>query len=162
MRSLIFMKEVPMKKILLAALAATFAMAAWAQKSPSGNAAFDGMDKNRDGYLGREEVAGEKELAKRLTRFDANKDGRLSMDEYIKANQDNDKRIAADSTITTKVKAKLLAEKGVPSTAISVETYEGRVQLTGFVDNKDQIAKAGKVASGTAGVKTVENKLAVK
>jgi hyperosmotically inducible periplasmic protein len=86
----------------------------------------------------------------------------MSLEEYIKANKDNDERIVADSTITTKVKTKFLAEKGIPSTAISVETYEGRVQLSGFVENKDVIAKAGKLASEVSGVKTVENKLAVK
>jgi hyperosmotically inducible protein len=154
--------EVPMKKLLVAALAFAFASTAWAQKSPSGNTAFDGMDKNRDGYLSKEEIAGEKELAKRLAKFDANKDGRMSLEEYIKANKDNDERIVADSTITTKVKTKFLTEKGIPSTAISVETYEGRVQLSGFVENKDVVAKAGRLAGEVSGVKTVENKLAVK
>jgi hyperosmotically inducible protein len=159
---LIFTKEIPMKKFLVVAVAATFASAAWAQKFPSGNAAFDGMDKNRDGYLGRDEVGGEKELAKRLDKFDANKDGKLSMDEYIKANKDNDERIAADSTITTKLKAKYLAEKGIPSTKISVSTYEGTVRLTGTVDSKDQVAAAGRIAAATEGVKKVDNKLATK
>jgi hyperosmotically inducible protein len=156
------MMEVPMKTLLVAALALAFASTAWAQKSPSGNAAFDGMDKNRDGYLSKEEISGEKELAKRLAKFDANKDGRMSLEEYIKANKDNDERIVADSAITTKVKTRFLTEKGIPSTAISVETYEGRVQLSGFVENKDVIARAGKLASEVSGVKTVENKLAVK
>jgi hyperosmotically inducible protein len=151
-----------MKRLVIATAIALLASAAWAQKSPSGNAAFDGLDKNRDGYLGKEEVAGEKELAKRHARFDANKDGRLSMDEYIKANKDNDERVVADSTITTKVKTSFLTEKGIPSTAISVETYEGTVLLSGFVANSDIVARAGKVAAGVSGVKKVENKLVVK
>ena len=50
------------------------------------------------------------------------------------AHKDNDARITADSAITTKVKTTFLT-KGIPSTAISVETYEGIVQLSGFVDN---------------------------
>ncbi len=133
-----------------------------AQKRDSGNAAFDALDKNRDGFLSQEEVAGEKELAKRFVRFDADKDGRWNVNEYIKANQDNDGRVISDSAITTKVKALLLAEKGVPSTSISVETYEGRVLLSGFVDSKEQIAKAGRVAAGVSGVKQVQNNLAVK
>jgi hyperosmotically inducible protein len=135
---------------------------ALAQKRESGNAAFDALDKNRDGFLSKEEVAGEKELSKRFVRFDADKDGRWNPNEFIKANQDNDARVLADSAVTTKVKALLLAEKGVPSTSISVETYEGRVLLSGFVDNKDQIAKAGRVAAGVSGVKHVQNNLAVK
>jgi osmotically-inducible protein OsmY len=150
-----------MKRFLLAIFLSLIAAGAWAQKSPSGNAAFDGLDKNRDGYLSKEEVAGEKELAKRHAKF-ANKDGRMSLEEYIKANKDNDERVVADSTITTKVKTNFLTEKGIPSTAISVETYEGTVLLSGFVSSNDIVAKAGKVAAGVSGVKKVENKLVVK
>ena len=151
-----------MKSIVIAALCALFAPTVLAQKSPSGNNSFDGLDKNRDGYLGSQEVAGEKEMAKRFARFDENKDGKWSLAEFIKANQDNDKRVAADSTITTKVKTKFLAEKGIPSTAISVETYEGTVLLSGFVDSNAVKEKAGKLAQGISGVKSVENKLSVK
>lgn len=151
-----------MKRILAAALIAVFVVPAWAQKSKSGNSGFDSMDKNRDGLLSKEEIAGDKELAKRLSKFDADKDGRLNVDEFVKANQDNDKRVLADSTITTKVKALLLAEKGVPSTSISVETYEGIVQLSGFVDSTAIRDKAGKVAAGVSGVKRVQNNLVVK
>jgi hyperosmotically inducible protein len=83
-----------------------------------------------------------------------------SEDEYGKAMQDNDKRVLADSAITTKVKGELLITKGIPSASISVETYEGRVQLSGFVDKKEQAA--GKVAAAVSGVRTVQNDLKVK
>ncbi len=132
-----------MKRIILILLLALFAATAWAQKKESGNNAFDAFDKNRDGFLGKDEVAGERELAKRFGRFDADKDGRWNVSEFIKANQDNDGRILADTAITTKVKALLLAEKGIPSTSISVETYEGRVLLSGFVDSNAVKDKAG-------------------
>jgi hyperosmotically inducible protein len=151
-----------MKRLLAATLIAVFASGASAQKSKSGNNAFDAIDKNRDGYLSKEEVAGDKELAKRFTKFDADKDGRLDLNEFLKAGQDNDARVLSDSAITTKVKALLLAEKGVPSTSISVETYEGRVLLSGFVDSNAQVAQAGKVAAGVSGVTKVQNNLAVK
>lgn len=151
-----------MSKRFAIALVAVLASTAWAQKSPSGNSGFDGLDKNRDGYLSKEEIAGDKEMVKRYERFDADKNGRWDLDEYIKAHKDNDARITADTTITTKVKSALLLEKGIPSTAISVETYEARVQLSGFVDNAAIKEKAGKVAAGVSGVKAVENKLAVK
>jgi len=149
-----------MRKLLATALALAFAATALAKET--GNQAFDALDKNHDGFLSKQEVAGEKELAKRFAKFDANKDGRLSVDEFIKANQDNDARVLADSTITTKVKAALLTEKGVPSTAISVETYESRVLLSGFVDSAAVKEQAGKVAGGVAGVKRVQNNLVVK
>jgi osmotically-inducible protein OsmY len=151
-----------MKKLLAAALSVALASTAWAQKKESGNNAFDALDKNRDGFLSKEEVAGDRELAKRFVRFDADKDGRWNVNEYIKANQDNDGRVLSDSAITAKVKALLLAEKGVPSTSISVETYEGRVLLSGFVDSAAITEKAGKVAAGVTGVKLVQNNLVVK
>jgi len=151
-----------MKKLLVLAFALVLSSAAWAQKKETGNSSFDALDRNRDGFLGKEEVAGDKELAKRFARFDANKDGRWNVDEYVRANKDNDSRIVSDSAITTQVKALLLAEKGVPSTAISVETYEGRVMLSGFLETKDQVAKAVRVASGVSGVKQVQNNLVVK
>lgn len=151
-----------MRKTLVLALALALSSAAWAQKKESGNSAFDALDRNRDGFVSKEEVAGERELAKRFVRFDSDKDGRWNVDEYVRANKDNDSRIVQDSAITTQVKALLLAEKGVPSTAISVETYEGRVMLSGFLESKDQVAKAVKVASGVSGVKQVQNNLVVK
>ncbi len=151
-----------MKRLLVVALIAVFASAAWAQTKPSGSTAFDALDKNRDGYLSREEIAGDKELVKRFAKFDADKDGRWNVDEFIRAGRDNDSRVLADSSITTKVKALLLAEKGVPSMSISVETYEGRVLLSGFVDSAAIKEKAGKVAAGVSGVKAVQNNLVVK
>ena len=151
-----------MQKLLAAALIAVFASAAWAQKKESGNNAFDALDKNRDGFLSKEEVAGNRELAKRLAKFDADKDGRWNVEEFVKANQDNDARVLSDSVITTKVKTQLLAEKGVPSMSISVETYEGRVLLSGFLDSEAIKEKAGKVAAGVSGVKIVQNNLVVK
>jgi osmotically-inducible protein OsmY len=151
-----------MKRLVLAASIVLLASAAWAQKSPSGNTGFDGLDKNRDGYLSKEEIAGDKEMAKRFAKFDGNNDGRWTLDDYIKAHKDNDARITADSTITTKVKTSLLTEKGIPSTAISVQTYEGGVQLSGVVDSAAIKEKAGKVAGGISGVKSVQNNLKVK
>ena len=151
-----------MTRLLAVAMILAFSAPAWAQKKGTGNQAFDELDKNRDDYLSKQEVAGEKELAKRFARFDANKDGRMDVDEYLKANQDNDARVLADSAITVKVKAALLTEKGVPSTAVSVETYESRVLLSGFVDSASVKDKVGKVAAGVSGVKQVQNNLVVK
>ena len=151
-----------MRKVFVAASIALVASAAWAQKKETGNGAFDALDKNHDGFLRKEEVAGDRELTKRFAKFDADKNGRWNVDEFVKANQDNDRRVLADSAITAQVKALLLAEKGVPSTAISVETYEGRVLLSGCVDGAAVKEKAGKVAAGVSGVKLVQNNLVVK
>jgi hyperosmotically inducible protein len=157
-------KEIHMRTTLaiLAAIAAGAMTMQPASAKDEKNQAFAALDRNSDGFLNKDEAAAEKELAKRFSKFDANKDGKLSEDEYLKAMQDNDKRVVADSAVTTKVKGELLITKGIPSTAISVETYEGRVQLSGFVDTKEQIAAAGKVAAGVSGARIVQNDLKVK
>lgn len=149
---------------LLITLFASLAMStAYAQSDNKNlNNSFANLDKNGDGALSKAEVAGDKEITKRFAKFDANKDGKLQEAEYLKAGQDNDKRVLADTAITTKVKSEFLLTKGIPSTAISVETYEGIVQLSGFVDTKEQIAAAIKVAKSVSGVKSVQNNLKAK
>ena len=148
--------------IAFLAMTAAFAQSGNSSDGNVNNNAFKTLDKNADGGLSKDEVAADKETAKRFTKFDANKDGKLQEAEYLKAGQDNDKRVLADSAITTKVKSKFLITKGIPSTAISVETYEGTVQLSGFVDSKEQLASAAKVAKSISGVKSVKNNLTVK
>ena len=74
----------------------------------------------------------------------------------------NQRRILHDSAITARVKAALLAEKGIPSLSISVETYEGRVQLSGFVTSQANINTATVVAKNVTGVKSVKNDMRVK
>ena len=67
-----------------------------------------------------------------------------------------------DSYITTKVKSMLSADDFLKSFEISVQTYKGIVQLTGFVDSQKAIDKAGEIASGVKGGKSVKNNLNVK
>ncbi len=64
-----------------------------------------------------------------------------------------------DVAITTKVKSALLTEKDVNSFDIKVETFNGTVQLSGFVDSQWQIDKAVQVAKAVAGVQQVKNDL---
>ncbi|TNV17903.1 BON domain-containing protein [Buttiauxella sp. B2] len=67
-----------------------------------------------------------------------------------------------DTVITTKVKSALLAEKSLKSTDITVVTYKGRVQLSGFVASSEDIKKAVTATKTVAGVKTIENDLKLK
>lgn len=67
-----------------------------------------------------------------------------------------------DSAITTKVKAVLLQEPKLKSMQISVETYKGVVQLSGFVDNAAMAAKAVDVARQVSGVRDVHNDMRVR
>ena len=67
-----------------------------------------------------------------------------------------------DSVITTKVKSQLAADDFLKSFQISVETYQGVVQLSGFVNSKKAVDKAGEIVRGVKGVKSLKNNLIVK
>lgn len=67
-----------------------------------------------------------------------------------------------DAVITTKVKAAILEERDLKVTEINVETYQGRVQLSGFVSSRDQIARASEVTRKVKGVKSVVNDIRLK
>lgn len=64
-----------------------------------------------------------------------------------------------DASITTRVKSALLTEDDIKSFDIKVETFNGTVQLSGFVDSQWQIDKAVQVASTVKGVRSVKNDL---
>ena len=85
-----------------------------------------------------------------------------STKEAAKDKMHNAKEAVDDTMITTKVKTALLAEKGVDSGKISVETDNGKVMLSGDVKGPDQRQKAEAVARKVTGVKEVDNKLEVK
>ncbi len=67
-----------------------------------------------------------------------------------------------DTEITTKVKAAIFAEPGLKTLQISVDTVKGVVTLSGSVDSQSVSNRARELASAVAGVKDVENRLAVK
>jgi osmotically-inducible protein OsmY len=67
-----------------------------------------------------------------------------------------------DSVITTKVKAELAGDDFFKSFEISVETFKGVVQLSGFVNSQQAVDKAGQIARRVNGVTSVKNNLVVK
>lgn len=67
-----------------------------------------------------------------------------------------------DSVITTKVKSLLANDDFLKSFKISVETYKGVVQLSGFVNSQKAVDKAGEIAGSVQSVKSVNNNLVVK
>lgn len=62
-----------------------------------------------------------------------------------------------DTTLTSKVKAALFSDPDLKSTQISVDTFKGIVQLSGFSHSRAYILKAVELARGVQGVKKVEN-----
>ena len=67
-----------------------------------------------------------------------------------------------DSVITTKVKSLLAGDDFLKSFQVSVETYKGTVQLSGFVVSQKAVDKAGEIARSVKGVISVKNDLVVK
>ena len=67
-----------------------------------------------------------------------------------------------NSVITSKIKSQLAADDFLKSFEISVETYKGTVQLSGFVDSQSAANRAAQIARGVEGVKSVKNNLRVK
>ena len=68
----------------------------------------------------------------------------------------------ADTTITTKVKAKFVEDKEVSAAAINVETFKGVVQLSGFANSRHEADKATELARHIKGVKSVKNDIRLK
>jgi osmotically-inducible protein OsmY len=67
-----------------------------------------------------------------------------------------------DSVITTKVKSAIFNEPGLKSSEITVQTFKGTVQLSGFVSSRENINDAVRVASAVGGVKSVTNEMQLK
>jgi hypothetical protein len=146
----------------ISASAATFGQGSGEPGGGARAAEFAALDRNRDSYVTRIEALADPEIYKRFVQFDANNDRQLSLAEYLAAREDNDKRAQQDAALAARVKAALIAERGIPSRSISVDSYEGRVQLSGFVPSPDMASRAGRVTAGVSGVRTVHNNIVVK
>lgn len=67
-----------------------------------------------------------------------------------------------DSVITAKVKSRMLSDPIMKGLGADVETVNGTVQLSGFVENKSQMERAIEIAHDVEGVKSVENKMSIR
>ena len=67
-----------------------------------------------------------------------------------------------DTAITAKVKAAIFNEPALKSAEINVETFKGRVQLSGFVASRASSERALVVAQGVSGVTSVANDMRIK
>ena len=67
-----------------------------------------------------------------------------------------------DTTITATVKSRFVENKTVDAAAISVETLNGTVLLSGFAKNANEKGTAEAIARGVKGVKAVKNAIVVR
>lgn len=66
-----------------------------------------------------------------------------------------------DATITTQIKARFFEDKAVAGTAISVETLNGVVLLSGFAKSASEKATAESIARKVNGVRSVRNEIVI-
>jgi len=67
-----------------------------------------------------------------------------------------------DATITTKVKSAVLAEPGLKTLQIDVDTKDGVVTISGTVDSPTLKDRAHQIAQSVSGVRSVVDNLSVK
>jgi hyperosmotically inducible protein len=67
-----------------------------------------------------------------------------------------------DRGASSNVKKSLAEDTQFKYPDVNVETFKGVVQLSGFVNTKDQKSRAGDLAKKTVGVTDVENNITVK
>jgi hyperosmotically inducible protein len=70
--------------------------------------------------------------------------------------------VVDDGVITTKVKAALAGDARTKAHQVNVETHEGVVQLSGFVDNAEAKSTASELARAVEHVRSVNNQIDVK
>lgn len=78
------------------------------------------------------------------------------------ADQHTAGEVLDDTVITTKVKAALIADPVTKAHQISVDTYKGKVKLSGFVDSAEAEQRAIEVARGVEGTMDVEDALEIR
>lgn len=67
-----------------------------------------------------------------------------------------------DTTITTQIKARFIENKKIDAAAISVETLNGTVKLSGFAKDLLEKTSAESVARAVNGVKAVKNEITIR
>lgn len=67
-----------------------------------------------------------------------------------------------DTVVTASVKSALLSDADIKSFDFRVETRKGEVMLSGFVDSQSQLDRANSLTKAVAGVKSIQNNVALK
>ncbi|HET7595415.1 MAG TPA: BON domain-containing protein [Burkholderiales bacterium] len=70
-------------------------------------------------------------------------------------------RFVDDAAITSKVKTAFATDKTVSAMKVNVDTNQGNVRLSGFVDSQNEKQRAEEIARSVSGVRSVTNALVV-
>jgi hyperosmotically inducible protein len=80
----------------------------------------------------------------------------------VKTTERSTDQVGDDAAITAKVKSALAGDPRTKAHQINIETRDGVVQLSGFVDNSEAKSTAEELARAVDSVKSVDNELDVK
>ena len=67
-----------------------------------------------------------------------------------------------DSVISTRVKSPLAADDFLKSFQINAKTYQGTIQLSGYVNSHKAVDKTAEIVKSVKGVNSIKNNLIVK
>lgn len=76
--------------------------------------------------------------------------------------QESAPQYVSDASLTTKVKGNIVKEQSLAGFEIGVQTMNHVVQLSGFVDTREQKEQAGAIAEAVPGVQSVQNNILVR
>lgn len=80
----------------------------------------------------------------------------------VKTAERSGEQVVDDGAITSKVKMALAGDSRTKAHQVNVETHEGAVQLSGFVDSAEAKSTAGELARAVEHVRSVNNQIDVK
>lgn len=80
---------------------------------------------------------------------------------YVGADERSFGSIIDDGAITSSLKTRMVADKYLGALDINIDTYQGRVTLTGHVSKSGYIQRASRLANSITGVRSVRNRLIV-
>lgn len=89
-------------------------------------------------------------------RSDLSKSGQV-----VRENSAKLREKVSDARIVTVIKAKYVLEKDLPANAVSIESTDGRVTLSGTLASETLVAKAVALALDTDGVQNVTSRIRV-
>jgi hypothetical protein len=148
-------------KITLAVLALLLALAAAAARADPGDG-VERYDANRDGYISFDEWRNMGGEPSAFRASDADSDGRLRGEELERAEARDARLKAGDAWVSAKVTAALLMDRALTIADMRVTTRKGRVRLAGVVHSEDDAKAAERIAWRVEGVHAVINSLSVR
>lgn len=127
------------------------------------NRVFIRLDANFDGFLSRDEVAGDAVLLRDYARFDTNRDGKLSVSEYENAETTLERERMAvrvdDQALVAAVRAAIAKVRGVDIVNTKVEAANGVVAMIGIVEEAVTATRAYDAVKRIPGIQKIDNRL---